>query len=100
MAYRGKKQHRRYDNNSRRRRPVSRKIDIPGTRPAHVIVVPKRNENIERTIKRFIKKCKKARIIEQYRAKEYYEKPSEKRRRMRLRRKSVIKKLNDERIKD
>ena len=41
--------------------------------------------NHERMIRRFIKKCKKERIVEQYRDKQRYKKPSEKRREKRAR---------------
>ena len=36
----------------------------------------KRGEDIERTLKRFIKKVKKENIIEDVRERQYYEKPS------------------------
>ena len=41
--------------------------------------------NHERMIRRFIKKCKKERIVEQYRDNQRYKKPSEKRREKRAR---------------
>ena len=47
----------------------------------NLVVYPRRNENIERVIKRFGKKVKKLGIIEDYREKQRYTKPSEKRRR-------------------
>ena len=47
----------------------------------NLVVYPRRNENIERTIKRFSKKIKKLGIIDEYRDKQRYMKPSEKRRR-------------------
>ena len=40
-------------------------------------VIVRRNENPNRAIKRFIKKCKKEKIIEQLRERRYYKKPSE-----------------------
>ena len=49
--------------------------------PANLVVYPRRNENIERVIKRFNKKVKKLGIIDEYRDKQRYMKPSEKRRR-------------------
>jgi len=49
--------------------------------PANLVVKPRRNENIERVIKRFNKKVKKLGIIEEYKDKQRYMKPSEKRRR-------------------
>ena len=53
--------------------------------PANLIVRPRRNEKIERTIKRFNKKVKKLGIINEYREKQRYMKPSEKRRRAKKR---------------
>ena len=47
----------------------------------NLVVYPRRNENIERVIKRFGKKVKKLGIIDEYREKQRYMKPSEKRRR-------------------
>ena len=52
--------------------------------------------NTERMIRRFIKKCKKEKVIEQYRKYEYYEKPSLKRHRAKKRRLALIKKANEE----
>jgi small subunit ribosomal protein S21 len=49
--------------------------------PANLVVRPRRNENIERVIKRFNKKVKKLGIIEEYKDKQRYMKPSERRRR-------------------
>lgn len=48
--------------------------------PTNLIIYPRRNENIERAIKRFSKKVKKLGIIDEYREKQRYMKPSEKRR--------------------
>ena len=43
----------------------------------NVVVKPRRNESQERMIRRFIRKCKKDRIIEQYRARtDHHIKPS------------------------
>ena len=46
----------------------------------NLVVYPRRNENIERVIKRFGKKVKKLGILDDYREKQHYTKPSEKRR--------------------
>ena len=46
-----------------------------------------RDEPFERVMRRFMKKAKKERIVENYRDRMYYEKPSVKRKRMRKRRK-------------
>ena len=51
----------------------------------NLIVRPRRNENIERAIKRYNKKVKKLGIINEYREKQRYMKPSEKRRRAKKR---------------
>jgi small subunit ribosomal protein S21 len=59
-------------------------------RPINVEVYPKKNEPIERTIKRFSKKIKKERIIEEFKENMYYEKPSEVKRRTAKRRKNTI----------
>jgi ribosomal protein S21 len=57
--------------------------------------VPRQNEPIERAIRRFIKKCKKMKIIETYREKtDYYEKPSVVRRKKAIRRQRAIDKAN------
>ena len=48
---------------------------------ANLIVYPRRNENPERVVKRFNKKVKKLGIIDEYKEKQRYLKPSEKRRR-------------------
>tara|TARA_R110002020_G_scaffold195484_2_gene396504 strand:+ start:2007 stop:2228 length:222 start_codon:yes stop_codon:yes gene_type:complete len=50
-------------------------------------------DNMQRMIKRFMKKCKKERIVEQYRENQYYEKPSIKRRAAAKRRRRVLDKL-------
>ena len=47
----------------------------------NVSVRPRRNESVERMIRRFNKKCKKERVVETYRAKtDCYIKPSVKKR--------------------
>ena len=53
---------------------------------ANVLVTSKEcRGNHERMIKRFIKKCKKERIVEQYKEKQRYKKPSEMKREKRAR---------------
>jgi small subunit ribosomal protein S21 len=43
----------------------------------NVVVRPRRGESPERMMRRFIKKCKKEKVIERYRARtDYYIKPS------------------------
>ena len=53
--------------------------------PTNLIVRPRRNENIERAIKRFNKKVKKMGILDEYKEKQRYMKPSDKKRRMKKR---------------
>lgn len=62
------------------------------SRPSNLTVFPKNDEHPDRTIKRFLRKTKKYRIIEQFKEHVYYEKPSAKRRRKKLRREKLIKK--------
>jgi len=45
-------------------------------RPVRAEVVPRRNESFERLLKRFLKKVKKERIIEQFRENQRYMPPS------------------------
>ena len=53
---------------------------------ANVLVTSKEcRGNHERMIRRFIKKCKKERVIERYKDKQRYKKPSEKKRDKRAR---------------
>jgi small subunit ribosomal protein S21 len=51
----------------------------------NLVVYPRRNENIERVIKRINKKVKKLGIISEYREKQRFEKPSDKKRRAKKR---------------
>ena len=93
MAYkRSNKKQRHWGNDDRRKRREEPKVNVRGSRPSHITVYPRRGEHPERAIKRFLKKCKKIKIIEECRKREYYEKPSAKRRRMKLRRIATIKK--------
>ena len=55
------------------------------------------DENPEKLIRRFTKKVKKERVIEDYRERMYYEKPSKKKRRLQARRRKVLEKLRLER---
>ena len=58
-------------------------------------VKDRRKDNIERVIKRFIKKCKKLGIIDEVRERRHYTKPSEKRRRAKAR--AVRRRIKEER---
>ena len=64
-------------------------------RPINVEIYPKKNESIERTIKRFSKKIKKERVLEEFKENMYYEKPSEARKRTAKRRKSIMDRLKE-----
>jgi small subunit ribosomal protein S21 len=95
MSYNRNEKHRRnrnrnWKNDNRQRQEP--KIDTRGKSPSHVTVVVKKGEHPERAIKRFLKKCKKLRIVEEYRKRQYFEKPSAKRRRERLKREETIRK--------
>ena len=59
----------------------------------NVEVRARKNEPIEKLIKRFAKKVKKEFIFEDVRERMYYEKPSEKRIRMKKRRNATLDKL-------
>jgi len=59
---------------------------------ANVTVTQRKNESAERLIRRFIKKCKKEKVVERYLDKRFYEKPSTKRRRDKLKKKRNAKK--------
>jgi len=58
---------------------------------ANTEVFARRNESAEQLIKRFSRKVRKEGIIEQYKEKMYYEKPSDKRRRIKKRAKKQSK---------
>ena len=62
-------------------------------RPINVEVEARRNESIDRMLKRFAKKIKKELIFEEVRERMYYEKPSEKKIRLKKRRKAILDKL-------
>ena len=64
------------------------------SRAVIVEVTPRhRDEPAEKLIRRFVKKCKKERVVENYRDRMYYEKPSMARKKERKRRKKVLQKL-------
>ena len=60
----------------------------------NVEVFARRNEDTERLIKRFSRKVRKEGIMEEFRERMYYEKPSDKRRRLRKKRRAQTKKIN------
>tara|TARA_R110002012_G_scaffold141430_1_gene299153 strand:- start:202 stop:414 length:213 start_codon:yes stop_codon:yes gene_type:complete len=59
----------------------------------NVQVKARRNESTENLIKRFSRKVKREGILEEVKNRKYYEKPSVKRRREKVRRKRTLKKL-------
>jgi len=65
--------------------------------PVNVSVRPRgRNDTQQRMIKRFIRKCKKNKIMEKVRENIYYEKPSTKKRKAAKKRVRVLQKLLEE----
>tara|TARA_R110000803_G_scaffold68689_2_gene130717 strand:+ start:728 stop:1039 length:312 start_codon:yes stop_codon:yes gene_type:complete len=94
----------RRGNDNRRNRRDNRERYIPphaGKRPSNLTVIPRHNEDPAQAIKRFLKKCKKLRIVETYREKtDYYEKPSVIRRRKAIRKQRAIKKANQKNIQE
>tara|TARA_Y100000034_G_C6630275_1_gene275128 strand:- start:160 stop:378 length:219 start_codon:yes stop_codon:yes gene_type:complete len=59
-------------------------------------VIVRRNEDPKRAIKRFVKKCKKEGFLREVMDRQYFVKPSKKRRLKRIRRKQVYQKLHQE----
>ena len=59
-------------------------------------VAVRRNEDPKRAIKRFVKKCKKEGFLREVMDRQYFVKPSKKRRLKRIRRKQVYQKLHQE----
>ena len=53
--------------------------------PSNLTIKPRKNENIERVIKRFNKKVKKLGIIDEAKERRFYIKPSERRRKAKKR---------------
>jgi len=68
-----------------------------GKKPVNVSVEPRRNESIERALKRFSRKVKKEKILDEVRDRMYYVKPSEAKRKQNKQRKAVLDKLKRER---
>jgi ribosomal protein S21 len=69
-------------------------------RPIHVeVTLEEVRGNTSKLIKKFIKKVKKSKILERVREKSFYEKPSKKRRRQKLKKLQNVKKSEAERRK-
>jgi small subunit ribosomal protein S21 len=63
----------------------------------NVEITPRRNEAVDRLIKRFTKKVKKEGILQTVRDRKYYEKPSVKKKKVAKERKKVLDKLKRQR---
>jgi len=99
VSNRNYRSHRHRGNHRHRRNNRDRQVPHTGKRASNLTVVPRPGEHPERAIKRFLKKCKKLRIVETYREKtDYYEKPSVVKRRKAIRRERAIKKANQKNI--
>ena len=61
--------------------------------PINVEIEPRRNEPIERTLRRFTIKIKKEGILDEVRERMRFEKPSDKKRRLAKKRKAVLRRL-------
>ncbi len=99
MSYNRRSKHRHsHDNNNERQqnRNERPKVTVKSKRPSNVTVYARPGENPERAIKRFLKKCKKVKIVEEYRKRQYFEKPSTIKRREKIRRKRVLEKAQRE----
>ena len=64
-------------------------------RPINVEIRPRGNESVERMLKKFSRKVKKAKILERCRDRMYYEKPSDQKRREKKQRRNVLDKLKN-----
>ena len=95
MSYRRNNRNNRRNHRNHRRNNPNKRFSI-GKKTSHVTTYAKDNEHPERTIRRFLKKCKKERVVERSREYDYYEKPSVKRAKAKARRKALIEKANRE----
>ena len=91
----GKNNYRNYEKREKNKK-TAKTLAPKSRRPSHVTVIPRPNEDAMRTIKKFLKKCKKERIVEQVRERQYYVKPSKKRRLEEKNKKRTIQKLQRE----
>ena len=102
MSYNRSKKHR--DNNyqteskgkKRKNRDFAPRKKHTGKRPSNVTVYLRENDDPMRAIKRFIKKCKKEKVIEKFLEKRYFVKPSKKRRLEDKKRKQTLNKIRRE----
>ena len=78
MAFRRNNKHNRNNGRRRNNNRQRERAYVPGPPvKANVTVEPRKNEPIEKAIKRFIRKCKKERIVEEVRERRDFTKPSE-----------------------
>ena len=68
---------------------------IRSKKPIQVEVRPRPNDPTERLIRRFVKKVKKEGILDEVRDRMYYEKPSTRRRREKIRRKQLARRAQE-----
>ena len=68
-----------------------------GKRPINVQTPVRKGESIDRAIKRFSRKVKKEGIIDAYKERMYYEKPTDKRKRKAKARAKILQKLKQKR---
>ncbi len=94
MAYRRQnKRHNQNRNHENKKRHSDTSRIYKSKRPSNVTVKPKPGEFPERTIKRFMKKVKKEKVLELHREKtDYFKKPSVIRRRKAIRKQALLKK--------
>lgn len=70
-------------------------------KPINVEVRPRHErEHPEKMIKRFMKKVKNSKVLELYRERMRFEKPSDKKRKQKAKRKKVLEKLHNQKIKE
>ncbi len=74
--------------------------ELKMAKPINVEVRPKHpKEHPEKMIKRFIKKVKNSKLLDDCRDRMRYEKPSDRKRKQRARRKKLLQKLHNQRVK-
>jgi len=66
----------------------------------NVSVERREGETVERLLRRFVKRVKKEGILEEYRERQYYEKPSDKKRRIKSGQKRIAQRKQEEQKKD
>ena len=72
-------------------------MPVSSSHPINIEVEARPNESSEHLIRRFIKKCKKEKLMDEIKEHTSYEKPSDRRRREAKERKETLRKLRMER---